>query len=228
MQLQDRVAVITGGTTGIGRGIAKAFLRDGAAVVLNGRSKAKGDAAVTELGTGDRVVFRAGDATRKEDVEEVVDFAVDHFGRLDILVNNAGGALDTRPVAETTDQEWDLVMRWNLYSTFSATRRALIHMLPQHSGRIINMSSVEGKHGKAVLAGYTAAKHAVNGFTKATAKEVGTEGITVNALCPGLVLTDIIRENGPRTAEAMGISFDDLVDMFVQDSAIKRPTPSRR
>lgn len=222
-QLQDRVAVITGGTAGLGRGIAAAYLREGAKVVLNGRAQAKGDTALAELKAGDRAIFRAGDVTQKDDIEELVDLAVDHFGRIDILVNNAGGAHDTRPVAQTTDEEWDLIMRWNLYSTFYGTRRALKYMLPQQSGRIINMSSVEGKHGKAVLASYTAAKHAINGFTKATAKEVGTDGITVNALCPGLVVTDIIQENGPRTAEAMGISFDDLIDMFVQDSAIKRP-----
>ena len=223
MQLQDKVAVITGGTAGLGRGLAEAYLREGAKVVLNGRSAEKGEKVLAELGAGDRAVFRRGDVMVQADIESLVDFAVEHFGRIDIMVNNAGGTGDAQPVVDMTDEEWDANMKWNVYSTFYGTRRALKHMLPQQSGRIINMSSVEGKHGKAVLSGYVTAKHAINGFTKCAAKEVGTQGITVNALCPGLVITDIVRENGPRTAAAMGISFDAMVDLFAQESAIKRP-----
>ena len=223
MQLQDRVAVITGGTAGLGRGIAEAYLREGARVVLNGRSQEKGDKVLAELGVGDRAVFRRGDVMVQSDVESLVDFAVEHFGQIDIMVNNAGGTGNAQPVALMSDEEWALNMKWNVDSTFFGTRRALQHMLPRKSGRIINMSSVEGKHGKAVLSGYVTAKHAINGFTKCVAKEVGTEGITVNALCPGLVITDIVRENGPRTAEAMGLTFDQMVDLFAQESAIKRP-----
>ena len=223
MQLQDRVAVITGGTAGLGRGIAEAYLREGARVVLNGRSQEKGDKVLAELGVGDRAVFRRGDVMVQSDVESLVDFAVEHFGQIDIMVNNAGGTGNAQPVALMSDEEWALNMKWNVDSTFFGTRRALQHMLPRKSGRIINMSSVEGKHGKAVLSGYVTAKHAINGFTKCVAKEVGTEGITVNALCPGLVITDIVRENGPRTAEAMGLTFDEMVDLFAQESAIKRP-----
>jgi 3-hydroxybutyrate dehydrogenase len=223
MQLQDKVAVITGGTAGLGRGIAEAFLREGAKVVLNGRSQEKGDKVLAELGAGDRAVFRKGDVMVQADIESLVDYAVEHFGRIDIMVNNAGGTGNAQPVALMSDEEWALNMKWNVDSTFYGTRRALQHMLPNKSGRIINMSSVEGKHGKAVLSGYVTAKHAINGFTKCVAKEVGTEGITVNALCPGLVITDIVRENGPRTAKAMGLTFDEMVDLFAQESAIKRP-----
>jgi NAD(P)-dependent dehydrogenase (short-subunit alcohol dehydrogenase family) len=96
-------------------------------------------------------------------------------------------------------------------------------MLPSRWGRVINISSVEGKHGKAVFTPYTAAKHAINGFTKSVAREVGTEGVTVNAICPGLVITDIIRSNGPATAETMGMTFDEMVAMFSRDSALQRP-----
>lgn len=223
MQLQDKVAVITGGTAGLGRGIAEAYLREGAKVVLNGRSQEKGDKVLAELGVGDRAVFRAGDVMNRDDVDSLVDYAVEHFGRIDIMVNNAGGTGDAQPCVLMTDDEWDLNMKWNLYSTFYGMRRALKYMLPQKSGRIINMSSVEGKHGKAVISGYVTAKHAINGLTKSVAKEVGTEGITVNALCPGLVLTDIVMNNGPRTAENMGLTFDEMVGVFVQESAIKRP-----
>jgi 3-hydroxybutyrate dehydrogenase len=221
--LAGRVAAITGGTAGIGLGIAAALLAQGASVALMARSPERGAAAVASLGVKDRAVFVAGDATNQGDVEAFVDAAVARFGRLDILVNNAGGAIDLQPIVELSDEEWDRVMKWNLYATFWATRRALKVMLPARWGRVINISSVEGKHGKAVFTPYTAAKHAINGFTKSVAREVGTEGVTVNAICPGLVITDIIRSNGPATAATMGMTFDEMVAMFSRDSALQRP-----
>jgi 3-hydroxybutyrate dehydrogenase len=223
MKLEGKVAAVTGGTAGIGRAIAEAYLAEGARVVVNGRNADRGKQVATELGEPDHVLFYQGDATTKEGVEGTVEAAVDNFGRIDIMINNAGGAARLAPCVDLYDEDWELVMKWNLYSTFWGTRAALRHMLPQKWGRIINISSIEGKHGKPVLSSYVAAKHAVNGFTKAVAKEVGTEGVTVNAICPGLVITDIILTNGPRTAEAMGITFEQMVDLFAQESAIKRP-----
>jgi 3-hydroxybutyrate dehydrogenase len=222
MQLDGKVAAITGGTAGIGRAIAEGFLAEGAQVVVSGRNAERGEQVVSELGA-DRAFFSQGDATTKEGVEQVVETAVEHFGQIDIMVNNAGGAKRLAPLVDLYDEDWDLVMKWNLYSTFWGTRAALRHMLPRNYGRIINISSVEGKHGKPVLTAYVAAKHAINGLTKAVAKEVGTQGVTVNAICPGLVITDIIRDNGPATAEAMGITFDEMVGLFSAESAIKRP-----
>jgi 3-hydroxybutyrate dehydrogenase len=221
--LEGKVAVVTASTLGIGRGIAEAFLHEGARVVLNGRDKARGDTVLRELGAGERAVFAAGDVTRLDDVERLVLTAVERYGRLDILVNNAGGASRPAPVVETTDEEWDLVLRWNLSSTFWGTRAALRHMLPQRAGRIINISSVEGKQGKPALAPYVAAKHAVCGLTKAVAREAGPSGVTVNSICPGLVVTDIIRRTGPKTAEAMGITYDELIAMYAKESALGRP-----
>jgi len=222
MQLDGKIAAITGGTAGIGRAIAEAFLAEGARVVVNGRNADRGKQVVSELGE-DRAIFRAGDATTKEGVEQTVEAAVEHFGRIDIMVNNAGGAKRLAPLVDLYDEDWDLVMKWNLYATFWGARAALRHMLPQKSGRIINISSVEGKHGKPVVTAYVAAKHAINGLTKALAKEVGTEGVTVNSICPGLVITEIIRTNGPATAAAMGITYDELVALYTEESAIKRP-----
>ncbi|MGH3421013.1 MAG: SDR family NAD(P)-dependent oxidoreductase, partial [Streptosporangiaceae bacterium] len=222
MQLDGKVAAITGGTAGIGRAIAEAFLAEGAQVVVSGRNADRGKQVVSELGE-QRALFHQGDATTKEGVESTVEAAVERFGQLDIMVNNAGGAQRLAPLVDLYDEDWDLVMKWNLYSTFWGTRAALRHMLPQKSGRIINISSVEGKHGKPVLTAYVAAKHAINGLTKAAAKEVGTQGVTVNAICPGLVITDIIKNNGPNTAAAIGITFDEMVDLFAAESAIKRP-----
>jgi NAD(P)-dependent dehydrogenase (short-subunit alcohol dehydrogenase family) len=223
MKLEGKIAAITGGTAGIGRGIAEAFLAEGARVALMARNASRAQAVLDEIGAGDRAIFVAGDAKSQDDIEHFVDAAVARFGTIDILVNNAGGAGDLQPLANLSDEAFDEAMKWNVYSTFWAMRRALQTMIPRKSGRIINISSIEGKHGKAVLTAYTAAKHAVNGMTKSLAREVGDQGITVNAICPGLVITDIIRNNGPATAKAMGMEFDAMIEMFAQESAIKRP-----
>ncbi len=223
MQLEGRVAAITGGTAGIGLGIARAFLAEGARVALMARNQAKAEKVLAELDAGERCLFVAGDAMLQADVEGFVDAAATHFGGVDILVNNAGGAGDLQPMVDLSDATFDECMKWNVYATFWATRRALPNMVANHWGRVINISSVEGKIGKPVFTAYTAAKHAINGMTKALAQEVGAAGVTVNAICPGLVITDIVKDNGPATAAAMGITFDEMVDMFAQESAIKRP-----
>jgi 3-hydroxybutyrate dehydrogenase/3-oxoacyl-[acyl-carrier protein] reductase len=222
-KLDGRVAAITGGSAGIGRGIAEAFLAEGASVALNGRNAEKGEKVLSELGAGDRAIFIAGDVMNNDETEAFIDRTKEHFGRLDILVNNAGGAAVLLPTVEMPFEDWAMTFQWNLHSAFVATKRALPGMIEQGWGRVINVSSVEGKVGKPVLTAYVAAKHAINGMTKAVAKEVGTMGVTVNALCPGLIITDIVKENGPNTAAAMGITFEEMVDLFAQESAIKRP-----
>jgi len=222
-QLAGLTAAVTGGTAGIGRGIAEAFLAEGARVALMARNRDKARRVLEEMDAGDAAVFIAGDATVQADVEGFIDQAATHLGRLDVLVNNAGGAGDLQPLADLSDEAFDLAIKWNLYSTFWASRRVLPGMLERSFGRIINISSVEGKVGKPVLTAYTAAKHAVNGLTKSLAQEVGAQGVTVNAICPGLVITDIVKDNGPATAEAMGLTFDEMVDLFVRETAIKRP-----
>ena len=223
MKLEGKVAAITGGSAGIGRAIAEAFLAEGAKVAIMARNPAKAEAMLAELNAGDHLIFIQGDAMDQASIEHFVTGTAEQFGRLDILVNNAGGAGDLQPAANLSDESFDECMKWNVYSTFWGTRRALQLMLPQKWGRIINISSMEGKHGKPVLTAYSAAKHAVNGMTKSIAREVGTEGITVNAICPGLIITDIVRDNGPETAEAMGMTFDEMVTAFSQEAAIKRP-----
>ncbi len=223
MQLDGKIAAITGGTAGIGRGIAEAFLAEGASVTLMARNQEKGQRVLDELGAGEHCRFIRGDAMVQADIEGFVDATVAEFGRIDILVNNAGGAGDLQPVYQLSDEEFDSCLKWNVYSTFWASRRALQAMIAQQWGRVINISSTEGKIGKPVFTAYATAKHAVNGMTKSMAQDVGTMGITVNAICPGLVITDIVKDNGPATAEAMGMTFDEMVDLFAQESAIKRP-----
>jgi len=223
MELEGKVAAITGGTRGIGRGIAEAFVREGAKVVINGRNEEKGRRALEEMDAGDAVHFVAGDAKVREDCEQVVDAAVDHFGRIDIMVNNAGGGSNHAPVVDLTDEALDDALRWNLWSTFWCTRRSLKYMIPQKSGRIINISSVEGKVGKPGIAIYVTSKHAINGLTKSCALEVGTLGITVNALCPGFIIdTDINQEEAPKAAASMGMTLDELIQVFANEAATKR------
>jgi NAD(P)-dependent dehydrogenase (short-subunit alcohol dehydrogenase family) len=222
MELEGRVAAITGGTRGIGRAIAEAFLREGAKVVVNGRSEAKGKLALEEMDAGDAAVFVAGDVKQRGDCELVVDTAVERFGRIDIMVNNAGGSSNHAPVVDLTDEALDDALRWNLWSTFWCTRRSLKHMIPQRWGRIINISSVEGKCGKPGVSIYVTAKHAINGLTKSCAHEVGTLGITVNAVCPGAIETDIMMDEGAKAAESMGMAYQDLLDWFAREAATKR------
>jgi 3-hydroxybutyrate dehydrogenase len=220
--LDGRVACVTGGTRGIGFGVARAFVREGAMVVINGRDAEKAKATLQELGGGPSVHFIPGDMSLREDCEAVVDGTVDHFGRIDILVPNVGGGSNYAPVAEITDEAMDEAMHLNFWHTFWCMRAGFRHMIPQQWGRVIAMSSVEGKVGKAGISSYVAAKHAVSGLTKSAAKEVGTLGITVNAICPGAIETDTMRAQGPGAAAAMGISYQALLDVFAGESAIKR------
>ncbi|MEY4361144.1 MAG: hypothetical protein RL391_450, partial [Actinomycetota bacterium] len=152
--LDGRVACVTGGTRGIGLAIAKAFLAEGARVVINGRDPSKAAKTLAEIDAGDRVHFIAGDVKRREDCEAVVDGTVAHFGRLDILVANAGGAAGFAPIAELTDEAMDDAMKWNLWHTLWVMRRAFKYMIPQGYGRVINVSSVEGKAGKPGMSTY--------------------------------------------------------------------------
>jgi 3-hydroxybutyrate dehydrogenase len=222
MELEGKVAAVTGGTRGIGRAIAEAFVREGAKVVINGRSEEKGQQALSEMDAGDAVLFVPGDAKRRDDCERVVDTTVEKFGRIDIMVNNAGGASNHAAVVDLTDEAFDDALRWILWSTFWCTRRSLQHMIPQKWGRIINVSSLEGKCGKPGVSIYVTAKHAINGLTKSCAHEVGTLGITVNAVCPGGIETDIMAEEGPKAAELMGMTYQEFLNWYAKESATKR------
>jgi len=222
-KLDGKVACITGGTRSIGRGMADAFLREGAKVVVNGRNAEKGKQCLAEMDGGDNADFYAGDAAVQADVEGLIDFTIDRYGQLDICCLDAGGVLATAPVAQMSDEEWKLEIDWNLNHVFWGMRKALQHMMPRDTGRILVTSSVEGKAGKAGLPGYNTTKHAVNGLVKAASKEVGTTGITINSLLPGLIETDIVRATGPDSAVAMGLeSYQAMLDLFTKESAIKK------
>ena len=222
-KLEGRVAVITGGTQGIGFGIAKAFFDEGAKVVLGSRSQAKGDAALASLGGGEGARFKSTDVCSKADIEALLDYGVSEFGRVDILVNNAGGSDGFALVGDMSDEAWQHAIDWNLNSLFWATRKALNLMVPNGFGRIINISSVEGKVAdKMAVSHYITHKHAMNGFTKAVAFEYGTTGVTSNAICPGAIETEMMKDAGPQAAAQMGITYEKFLDDFASHAAIKR------
>jgi 3-hydroxybutyrate dehydrogenase len=222
-KIKDRVAVITGGTRGIGRGIAEAFLAEGGKVVVSGRSTEKGQQALEEMKAGDRAHFIACDVKDRAAVQSLVEGTAEHFGTVDILVNNAGGSDGFALVHEMTDQAWDNAMDWILNSAFWATRAALRHMVDRQWGRIIHISSVESKQAnKAMVSHYITAKHAMNGFAKAVAFEYGQMGITSNAICPGAVETDLMLDAGPAAAEAAGLTYDQFKQAYANESMIKR------
>jgi 3-hydroxybutyrate dehydrogenase/3-oxoacyl-[acyl-carrier protein] reductase len=221
--LDKRVAVITGGTRGIGRAIAEAFAAAGAAVVVSGRSPEKGQQALDEMGVGDRAIFVKCDVRRQEDINNLIDQAAKRYGSVDIMVNNAGGTEGFALVHEMTDEAWLDALDFNLNAVFWGTRRALRYMLERGWGRIINISSVEGKQAnKPAVSHYITNKHGINGFTKAVAFEYGAKGITCNAICPGAIETDTMRELGPQAAAGAGITYQQFMDNYAQESAIKR------
>jgi len=226
MELEGQVALITGGTRGIGRGIAEAFVAEGANVVINGRSEEKGLGAVKEMNAGDQVHFIAGDVTKQEVCEGLVEQTVEHFGKIDILVPNAGGGTaegeEPTPLVDMNDANWQYVINWNLNHPMWLMRRALKYMIPQEHGRIMSVSSMYGKVVLPNQAPYCSTKHALNGLTKVVAQEVGTMGITVNALCPGGIVTDLMQESGPAAAAGLGMEFEEFLTWMQQPSAIKR------
>jgi len=181
-KLDGQVAAITGGTRGVGRAIAEAYVREGATVVVGGRDRATGEAFAAQ---SERVSFHPGDVREQSTVERLLDHAAGEHGRIDVVVLNAGGSNGSEPIASMPDDEWQRVLDLNLNHVFWGIRRALHHMLPRRRGRIVVTSAVEGKLPRPGASGYVAAKHAVNGLVKSVAREVGTEGVAVNAILPG-------------------------------------------
>jgi 3-hydroxybutyrate dehydrogenase len=221
--LDGRVAVVTGGSRGLGRGIAEALLGAGARVVISGRSTDKGHVAVEEMGGRPPVLFVEGDARVQADIERLIDSAITAFGKVDILVNNAGGSSGFAEVADLSDEAWREAQDWILSSTFWATRRALPSMVDGGWGRIINISSVEGKFVQKPMAShYATFKHAVIGFTKAVAVEYGPRGITSNAICPGAVETDLMQTVGRSAAQAAGVTYEQFLDGYAADALTKK------
>ena len=196
--LKGKVAIVTGSTSGIGLGIAEAFAGAGASIVLNGF----GDAAeieATRSGVASRhgvkVTYSGADMSKPAAISGMVADAIRDHGKVDILVNNAGIQF-VAPIDEFPEAKWDAILAINLSSAFHATKAVLPGMKQRKWGRIINVASAHGLVASAFKSAYVAAKHGVAGFTKAMAVDLGKEGITVNAVCPGPILTGLT-ENIP-------------------------------
>lgn len=191
MQLQDKVAIVTGASRGIGAAIAQKFCEEGANVMLCSRSEASVAAVAEPLAEkGFNAKFVQADVSQKNDVEALINLTLNEYSRIDILVNNAGITRDTL-LMRMKDEDWDAVLHSNLTGTMYCARAVLRTMMRQKSGRIINVSSVIGLMGNAGQANYAASKAGIIGLTKSLAKEIGSRGITVNAIAPGFIATDM-------------------------------------
>src|SRR5688572_12693273 len=206
--LRGRTALVTGSTSGIGLGIAARLAAQGANIVLNGF----GDAAEIErlrarLGVehGVTVVYDDADMTRPEAIAGMLGKAIARFGAVDVLVNNAG-IQHVAPVDEFPPDKWDAIIAINLSSSFHTVRAALPAMKAKRWGRIVSIASAHALVASPFKSAYVSAKHGIAGFTKTVALEVAVQGITVNAICPGYVLTPLVEKQIPDTAKARGIS----------------------
>jgi 3-oxoacyl-[acyl-carrier protein] reductase len=189
--LAGRVAIVTGGSRGIGLAIARSLAEGGASVVVSGRDTGRLEKAAGEIeAAGGTVLAVAADAAKREDADRLVDAARKRFGRIDVLVNNAGSTRD-QLLVRMTDDDWDRVLDTNLRGVFLMTRAAGKVMMRQRSGRIINVSSTAGAMGNPGQVNYSAAKAGVIGLTKAAARELAHWNILVNAVAPGLIETDM-------------------------------------
>ena len=202
--LKGKTALVTGSTSGIGLGIAKALAAQGANIVLNGFGDIEGPKAdISALGV--QVSYHGADMSRPAEIEAMLQHAAQTFGQVDILVNNAGIQHVAR-VENFPLERWDAIIAINMSSAFHATRLALPAMQAQNWGRIINVASVHGLVASAEKSAYVAAKHGVVGLTKVVALENATTGVTCNAICPGWVLTPLVQKQVDAKAAALGLS----------------------
>jgi len=212
-QLSGKSAIVTGSTSGIGRGIAECFAREGANVMLNGMGEAGAIEqlrAGLEKAHGVKVSYHGADMTRPAEIAAMVAEASKAFGRVDILVNNAG-IQHVAPVDEFPPEKWDAILAINLSSAFHATRAALPAMKKAKWGRVINIASAHGLVASPFKSAYVSAKHGLIGFTKTLALEVAEQGITSNAICPGYVMTPIVDKQIDDQARVHGIPRENVI-----------------
>ena len=220
MLLRDKIAIITGGGRGIGRGVALRYAKEGATLALVDIVQEHLDETAQLLdasGTGVEYIALQGDVSSSEDVQRFFDKTIERFGRLDILVNNAGIGNPPVPIIDMPEEAWDRTIDVNLKSVFLCSKLAAKQFIEQGGGgRIISVASQAGKTGYAMLTPYCASKAGVILFTQAFAKEVGVHKINVNCVCPGTIDTPLLRGAG------IGLSIDDATFM----EGIQRMLPS--
>jgi 3-hydroxybutyrate dehydrogenase len=209
--LHGRSALVTGSTSGIGQGIAQALAAHGADIAITGfgdPDEVETHRAAMEVAFGTRVVYLAGDLTDPLQVTDLVVQAGAALGGIDILVNNAG-VQHVAPIELFPPDRWDTIIALNLSAVFHATRAVIPHMRERGWGRIVNVVSAHGLVASPNKAAYVSAKHGVIGLTKVAALELANAGVTVNAICPGWVLTPLVEAQISDRAEASGSSFED-------------------
>ena len=223
--LKGKTALVTGSTSGIGLGLAKALARQGVNIVLNGFGDVEGPKAEVQA-LGVKVVHHGADMSKPSEIEAMMSFAAAQFGRVDVLVNNAGIQHVAR-VEDFPPEKWDAVIAINLSSAFHATRLALPAMKAANWGRIINVASVHGLVASPEKSAYVAAKHGLVGLTKVTALENATTGITCNAICPGWVLTPLVQKQVDAKAAANGWSNDEATRQLLgeKEPSLQFTTP---
>lgn len=194
-RLKDKVAIVTGSSRGIGKAAALALATQGAKLVVNyaRSSDAAEEVVKTITDAGGEAIAVQGDVSQQEEVENLIKQTLDKFGRIDVLVNNAGITKDTL-LLRMKPEQWQAVIDLNLTGVFLCTKAVSKTMLKQRSGRIINIASVAGQMGNPGQANYSAAKAGVIGFTKTVAKELANRGVTVNAVAPGFIETDMTHD----------------------------------
>ena len=188
----NKVAVVTGGSRGIGAEIVKTLANENYKVILNyNNSKEQAEKIQQELlGKGKEIEIIKADVSKKEEAEKLIQFAINKFNKIDVLIDNAGISQEGL-FTDITEAEWQKIMNTNLNSVFYCTQQALKYMIPEQQGCIINISSIWGETGASCEVAYSTTKAAINGMTKALAKEVGPSNIRVNAIAPGIIDTDM-------------------------------------
>ena len=224
MRLKDKTAIVTGAGSGIGRGIALALAKEGAHVVAMDVKKGLAIKTAREAeGLGRQALALRGDVRSSKDIDAMVQKTIDKFGRIDILVNNAGVSTMNWMIDLKEEEDWDFNMDVNAKGVFLVSRAVARQMIKQgQGGKIVNIASIAGKIGVRFLSHYTASKFAVVGFTKACALELAPYKITVNAVCPGGVQTDMQKREIGWEAKLKGITEEEVKKSYVRSIPLGR------
>ncbi len=223
MKLRDRVGIVTGGGRGIGKEIALALAREGADVLISGRTRDVLDETAAEIeALGRRVVVSVTDVSNEAQVNEMGQAAISTFGQIDILVNNAGIVGPTAPVTGVNREDWDEVFAINLSGAFLCAKAVIPHMIERGSGKIINISSIAGKMAYALRSPYAASKWGMLGLSATLAQELGQHNIQVNAICPGPTAGDRMTTVIAGRAKQLGRSVEEVEKLYVEGTALKR------